>query len=61
MCNYLEFKLRNFVEYSDDAFSVFVEVQVGRHTEFEYQFSSADEVELLTVVLELKGDSNFLE
>ena len=61
MRNYLEFKLRKFAECSDDAFSFFVEVQEGRHPEFEYQFSSADDVELLTVVLEMKGDSYFLE
>lgn len=52
MHNYQEFKLRKFAECSDDTFSFSVEVQVGRHLEFEYQFSRADDVEWLTVVLE---------
>lgn len=53
---YLECKLRNLVECSDDAFSFLVELQVGRHPEFEYQFSSRDDVGLLTVALEMKDD-----
>jgi len=45
----------------DNAFSSFLEVRVGRPPEFAYWFSSADDMELLIVVLEMKGDSSFLE